>query len=72
MCLHVLSFFWWLVVVSCCQANVQEMSSSMVVVFVQPGRAVRGLFAFVISLNERLQIEGRAGLISYVCSQALG
>lgn len=48
--------------VSCCQVGVQEMSSSMVVAFVQPRRVVGGLFAFVIIL--RLQGcklgEGRA------------
>lgn len=49
-------------VLSCCQASVQ-MSSSMGVAFVRPGRGVRGLFAFVISLTGRLQIGGRKGLI---------
>lgn len=60
------------VVVSCCQTSVQEMSSGTVVAFVQPERVVRGLFAFGISLTKRLQIGGRAGLISHVCFQALG
>lgn len=59
-------------VVSCLQASVQEMSFSTVVAFVQPGRVVRGLFAFVISLTERLQTGGRKGLMPHVCSQMLG
>lgn len=42
-------------VVSCCQASAQEIPCSTVVALVQPGRGVKGLFALVISLAERLQ-----------------
>lgn len=64
---HVL-FFWWLA----WSPAVQEMSPSTAVVLVQPATVVRGLFAFVIRLTERLQTGGRKSLISHVCSQVLG
>lgn len=55
-----------------CGPAVQEVFSSTAVVFVQPGRVVRVLFAFVIRSTERLQSGGRKSLISCVCSQVLG
>lgn len=57
-------------VVSCCQATVQEVPSSVTVAFIQPGRVVRGSFAFLISLAEKLQAGGSVGLSSHVCSGA--
>lgn len=56
--------FWWLV----WSPAVQEMYSSTAVVFVQPGRVVRVLFAFVTRSTERLQTVGRKSLISHVCA----